>query len=522
MSMYWIKVPRFVTYALVFLCFHSMFAVQASATTTTSPTLAILSENYTFIAWTESALGTTEFPTTPIERLANYENLSLRQCLDLTIANNFDIQTSKRDLLISQSSYREAQAEFIPSFILGAQTGVGKDRTNLNDDRIETHRNSQNASLTAQQNLATGGSIQASMETGRSKGTDKTYSNTGNVSLAQPLLRGGGLRRGLADIRASRLSFINSEISDALRRRDITLTVIEQYYSILRAKSQLRVSLDALEQKARFLEATKIKFSLDQIPESEISRAEVQYLQERDNVVSRQQTYDDQIEGLLTLLGLPLQTKLSIQDITEFLLKIGKVELPMLDQCIAEAIGNRMELVQSDIAVRQQEIALDTAQNETLPNLDFNVSYSGSDAGNEFSESHNLGDQSTWDAGLSLTIPWPNIPKREALRRARLSLEKAHINQLSRERDTVRDVTQSYRRVKASESSLIILAKTVEQAEKSLDQELGRFDAGLSTSNDVRQAQDDLFQTRSNYFGELVNYQINISRLYKAIGRSLN
>ena len=520
--MYWIKFHRLATHTLIFLCFYPMFGIKAYATTATSQTLSILSENYTFIAWTESTLGIAELPTTPIERLTNYENLSLRQCLDLAVANNFDIQTSNRDLLISQSSYREARAEFIPSFILGAQTGVGKDRTNVYGDRIETHRNSQSASLTAQQNLATGGTIQASMETGRSKGTDRIYSNTGNVSLAQPLLRGGGLRRGLANIRASRLSLINSEITDALRRRDVLLSVIEQYYSILRAKSQLRVSLDALEQKASFLEATKIKFSLDQIPESEVSRAEVQYLSERDNVVSRQQTYDDQIEGLLTLLGLPLQTKISIQDITEHLLKIGKVELPTLDQCIAEAISNRMELVQSDITVRQGEIALDTAQNETHPNLDFNVSYSGSDSANEFSQSHNLGDQSSWDAGLSLTIPLPNIPKREALRRARLSLEKAHINQLSRERDTIRDVTQSYRRVKASESSLVILEKTVEQAEKSLDQELGRFDAGLSTSNDVRQAQDDLFQSRSNYFGELVNYQISISRLYKAIGRSLN
>ena len=91
-----------------------------------------------------------------------------------------------------------------------------------------------------------------------------------------------------------------------------------------------------------------------------------------------------------------------------------------------------------------------------------------------------------------------------------------------REREIIRDVTQAYRRVKASESSLVILKKTVEQAEKSLEQELGRFDAGLSTSNDVRQAQDDLFQTRTNYFGEIVNYQINIARLYKATGKNLN
>ena len=116
---------------------------------------------------------------------------------------------------------------------------------------------------------------------------------------------------------------MDSEISDALRRRDIVLAVIEQYYGILRAKSQLRVSLDALEQKLRFLEATKIKFSLDQIAESEVSRSEIQYLQERDQVVTRRRSYEEQLEALLILLGLPLQTSISIHDITESLLQMG-------------------------------------------------------------------------------------------------------------------------------------------------------------------------------------------------------
>ncbi|HRR99860.1 MAG TPA: TolC family protein [Candidatus Sumerlaeia bacterium] len=490
----------------------------------TSATLQALSDEFSYLSWTESALGLRDEPSTPIEQITVYENISLRQCLEIAIAGNFDIQNSKRDLLISQSSYREAKSEFLPSFNLGDETEYNRTRKTVNDVQEETRRERQNLALTAQQNLATGGNVKASVDTVRTKlsNSDQEITNDGAIKLNQPLLRGGGLRRGLANVRSSRLSLMDSEISDALRRRDIVLAVIEQYYGILRAKSQLRVSLDALEQKLRFLEATKIKFSLDQIAESEVSRSEIQYLQERDQVVTRRRSYEEQLEALLILLGLPLQTSISIHDITESLLQMGDVHIPELDECIAEALANRYELVQSDIAIRQREIALQTAKNETLPDLDFDVSYSAGDQGNKFRDSHDLNDHDSWNIGLSLNIPFPNIPKKEAVRRARLNLEKAEINQKSREREIIRDVTQAYRRVKASESSLVILKKTVEQAEKSLEQELGRFDAGLSTSNDVRQAQDDLFQTRTNYFGEIVNYQINIARLYKATGKNLN
>jgi outer membrane protein TolC len=100
-------------------------------------------------------------------------------------------------------------------------------------------------------------------------------------------------------------------------------------------------------------------------------------------------------------------------------------------------------------------------------------------------------------------------------------LDNLKTDRLANERDIIREVKQSYRRIKANESSLNILNKTVSQAFISLEQERGRFDVGLSTSNDVRNAQDDLFETQTRYFGELLNYQVNIARIFKAVGRNL-
>ena len=484
-------------------------------------TLILFSDMYSYIAWMEKSLNLDTRLTTPTEQIRQYRNLTIRQCAEIAFQNNFDLQNSEKDLQITKSNFREAEAEFIPSLTLGGDTGIGKERKEIIGDMQETHSNYQQGSVVVLQKFATGGSVEADVTSRREKVQDRSFSNDTSLALTQPLLRRAGLRRGLASLRKSQLSLLSREISNTLTRRDIAMSVIEQYYTILRTKQELRVSLDALDEKLRFLEATRIKFSLDQIPESEISRSEIQYLQERENVVTRRQSYEDQLERLLTLLGLPLEKEVSIEDIIGSLVQMGEVGVPPVDECIAGAMAGRLELMLSDISIKQQEISRDTARNDLLPDLDLSFQYATNDANSDFDQSYNMRENNAWDANLSLRIPLPNISGREAYKRSQLSLDKSRTDRVSMERDIIREVKQAYRRVKASESSLLILKKTVEQASKSLEQESGRFDAGLSTSNDVRKAQDDLFEAQTRYFTELLNYQINIARLYMAIGLDL-
>jgi outer membrane protein TolC len=474
-----------------------------------------------YMEWMESIPGSAYTSPTVTGQIPDMKNISLRSCMETALSRNFDIQNSQRDLLISQSNLREARSEFLPFVTLNAETGIGKDRTESGDDRVETHTNTEKGSVVVLQNFATGGNLEAEVDSSREKSQERSFSNDTRIGLTQPLLRRAGFRMGLANLRRSQLSLLNREIDNRLNQRDIVLSVTEQYYTILRTKLELQVSLDALEAKRRFLEATRIKFNLDQISESEISRSEIQYLQERENVVTRQQNYEDQLERLLILLGLPLDQEISIQDITESLLLMGDIQIPSEEECIQKATGDRLELLQSEIAIKQQKITLETARNDLLPDLDLSFQYFTGDADEDFDYSYSMREENSWDANLSLKVPLPNIGRRESHKRSQINLEKSITDQLKSEREIIREMKQAYRRVKSSESSLLILKRTVEQARKSLEQELGRFDVGLSTSNDVRKAQDDLFEAQTRYFNELLNYQINIARLYKALGIDL-
>ncbi|MCD6384851.1 TolC family protein [Candidatus Sumerlaeota bacterium] len=448
--------------------------------------------------------------------------LDLRQCVKLGLENNFDLINKRRDLEIQRSYLREEKAFFIPFVELIAELTTGKERTRSDTgERIESYSDSQEGRIELSQNLPTGGEVSVFGGVMRDYADNASlYTSELGLSLTQPLLRGGGFAVGLANLRTAELNKLSALLTLETNERDTALQIIRQYFRILQSKLDLQVSRDALAEKKRFLREARMKFELDEIPESEVSRAEILYLQEREHYTLRLQSYQDRIEELLIILGLPLDTKLNIVDITKSLISAGLPELAPEDEYIREALVLRPSLRLSDINIQKARINLQVARNALLPFLDFSAETRSYESDPYFRHTRDL-DYNTWTAGLKLTIPLPNIARKEAYRRALLELDKLKTSRLALEREIIREVKQAYRSVKTNEQSIQILLKTVKQGYKNLEQEKVRFEFGLNTSVDVRLAQDDLFEAQSRYYTAVLNHQIYLAQLYKAVGRPL-
>ncbi|GEM_PF-537681 len=461
-------------------------------------------------------------------------NLSLRLCAELAVENNLSLVNSRRDLEISKSSLREAEAFFIPFVDLVGTSSYRETRTDWKDTPLrdgETHRITQNAQsgkVQAGVNLPSGGSVSASAGPERTRSTSGsgpgggslTYENSGELRLDQPLLRGAGFDVGTANLRSSRLSQISQQITYRLAERNTVLTVVQQYFRLLQAAQDLRVSREAIAEKHRFLEETRVRYEKGRVAESAILRAELQVLQEEESAVRLRQTFNDRLENLALTLGLEPGTSLSVQDVTADLARRGRVKIPSLEEAITVGMSHRLELLQSQISIEQAAISLAVARKNVLPDLNFTAGASTSDTDRTLGGSTDFEDNA-WDTGLELRIPLPNIGRREALRRAALSLDKSRTNRLSRERDITQEIKSAHRAVKTSESGLAILERTVEQARKNLELVNGQFEVGFVTILDVRQAQDDLFANESSLNTTLLNYQISIAQLYVALGQPL-
>jgi outer membrane protein TolC len=482
------------------------------------------------------------FTTATIFRISDpnskYANLDLRALVGIANENNFDLINTDRSVQISRSQTRSEEAFFLPfvDLVGDARIRRNKDRdtTSLSfpfegDRTVTTQSTTTNAGIEITQNLPTGGSITASGNESRtsSKSDDndtqlhsRSFGADADIRFLQPLLRGGGIEVGTASLRSQRLSEMDAILGQRLSERDTALRVINAYFDIVSLKQQLQVSADALRERRRFLEETELKYQVGRVAESEILSAEIQFLQEVESAIGRRQSFENAREDLLLLLGLPLDTQISLVDITPVLRENGRVEIPSVQEAISSGLASRIELMRSDIGVTQSEISLRTSRNNMLPDLNFDAGYGRSDSGDNYKDANELKDTG-WDAGLSLRIPVINIQRRESLRQSAIRLEQVKTNRLAQEREITQEIIVAHRRVLSSEASLTVLQKTVEQARKNLQLINGSFEVGFSSVTEVRLAQDDLFQADTRYSSSLLNYQSALANLYRAMGRPL-
>lgn len=482
------------------------------------------------------------FTTTTIFRNVDpnskYANLDLRDLVEIAQQNNFDLINTDRSVQISRSQTRSEEAFFLPfvDLVGDARIRRTKDRdTNSlsfpfeGDDTVTARTTTTNAGVEITQNLPTGGTITASgAESRTSSKTDdgdtelhsRGFGAEAEIRYLQPLLRGGGIEVGTANLRSQRLSEIDTILGQRISERDTALRVINAYFDVASLKQQLQVSADALRERRRFLEETELKYQVGRVAESEILRAEIQFLQEVESAIGRRQAFENAREDLLILLGLPLDTQISLVDITPILRERGRVEIPGVQEAISSGLASRLELMRSDITIAQSEINLRLSRNNMLPDLNFDAGYGRNDSGNSYQDANEFKDTG-WDAGISVRIPVINIQRRESLRQSAIRLEQVKTNRLSLERSMTQEIIVAHRSVLSSEASLTVLQKTVEQARKNLQLINGSFEVGFSSVTEVRLAQDDLFQAETRYSSSLLNYQSALANLYRAMGRPL-
>lgn len=475
-----------------------------------------------------------------------FAHMQLQELVAVALNSNFTLQNTRRSVLVARSNTRSSEAQFIPLVDLfgDARKTWDRDRnvpvtstptspfdiptTQERTNRTDGYTVSGGVDVT--QNLQSGGRLTTRFEESTSKSdssiadtrsSSRDYQGRFDVRYAQPLLRGAGFDVGTADLRRTRLNEMDTILGEQLQERDIVLQVIQAYFQLAATKQQIQVSVDAIRERRRFLEENRLKYEVGRVAESEILRAEIQYLQEIETAINRRQQLDSQRERLLLILGLPLDTPISFVDVTPTLLNTGRVDIPPVQEAVSEALATRPELIRADISISLSEIDHRVARNQMLPQLDFDAGYNRREGGPERDDAWEF-DDSGWDAGVALRIPLINIQRRETLRRSVLSLESRETDRLSLERNIIQEVISSHRAVLAREATLVILQKTVEQARKNLQLINGSYEVGFSSVTDVRLAQDDLFAAETRYSGALLNYQVDLANLYVAMGRPLH
>jgi outer membrane protein TolC len=252
------------------------------------------------------------------------------------------------------------------------------------------------------------------------------------------------------------------------------------------------------------------KVSLDQAtaahdagtsPRLDVLRAQVDYQNEQQNLISAQNQLDKDKLALARTIGLPLDQQFQLTDRVPF------ANLADVDPqaAFAEALKNRKDLQADSEKLKSAEADKKAAFAYQIPTATFTGDFG--DLGTTPGHSHG-----TYTATGAVSVPVLQIAKTRgqeqvaasevAQAKARLSDQVQQVNQDVR--DSILDIQAAAKLVEATHSN-------VELANEALNEAQQRFHAGVADNLPVSQAQSQFEQANDQYIAAL--YQHNVAKL---------
>ncbi len=469
------------------------------------------------------ALAATAAAQTPAP--AEAAALTLEECIARAMKQNFDLQIQAFDTANAKESLTISRAGFDPTFTattsksvsqadVAATTLVGT-RSELTDTR-----------LGVAQKVVTGATVNLSGSLDRSE-TNNTFSTlnpayTADLSLSvkQPLLKNAGTTVNRANINRAEIGVTRANLNFQSRLLQVVRDTENAYYNLVFAREQLKVRNSSLALAERLYQENLTRKNTGVATDLDVLQAEVGVANSRRGVIEAEKSVRDRQDDLLNLIGQ-----------FEFGQTLGEVSLPSTEIAIPDfrksfdlARDQQPDYLSSKAAIMQLEIDVATSKSAALPSLDLggSVGYNAKDR----SSSRALdrvpdGDGYAWQLDLSLSVPWGMRSEKAQYRTAKNNLlrEQSRLQQL--EQSLMVQVRAAVRAVETNVESVQIAAKATVLSEKQYELEKARFDAGLSTSRLVLEAQELLEQARVNELQSRVNLRTALAELHRLEGSSL-
>ena len=338
-----------------------------------------------------------------------------------------------------------------------------------------------------------------------------TTGESGSVILEAdiPLLRGAGRRALESRYRAER-GLLYAVRTYERFRRSFLVRIAAEYFELQEGKSSVENTHKSY--KSRYEDWLKADF-VNRMGQSksifEAPRAKSSFRQAEASLVSSKERYATALDRFKISIGMSVEALLDVlnQDADVDAQALDDL-LPAItvDEGVLTAMRLRLDLLNSADRVDDARRGINVAKNAVLPDLDAggNLTYDtdplhrGTTTFNE--------DRTAWRAGLELRID-DRKRERNAFRKSIIDARRAERDH-ERSADTVRaDVRRSLRRVAQQENLRLIQVMNVRENEFRLEAARAQFNLGLSTNQDVVDAENDLLAARNQLAAAISGYR---------------
>lgn len=444
--------------------------------------------------------------------------LSIDRALTLAVDRSRTFQDEKENLYLTALTLTGERHAFRPQFFggtTGTRSWLPSTRTVPGNppatEEFFDERGTLRSDLGVGQMLLTGGEISLNIAndllrfyTGDPR---KSAVSTITANISQPLLRGAGRK-----VAAERLTQAHRDVVYAVRdfahfQKTFSNEIVVQYFRLLQQKDTLYnqyANYGSRVDTTAYLRARAV----DRAKPLEVSSAEQEELAAKNAYIAAVVNFKNSADQFKISLGIPTSSKLILDDSElDRLREAGPLPLFLEPaQGFSIALQNRLPLInaidQFEDAQRQVAVAADALK----PGLDLFASASLPSGGGPVDYTHFDARDITSTVGFGLDLPLNKTIERNNFRATRVRFEAA-ARLLGLTFDQLRNsIEQSIRQLSQFRQSYVINKNALKLAEKRVEGERLRLEAGTALFRDLQEAQDALIRAQNDVTAALVNY----------------
>lgn len=459
--------------------------------------------------------------------------MSLQECIALAMKKNFDLQIQDYSVQQARESLIIAQSNFDPTLNASASRSVSQSASTtsrLEGTSVEGPRSDNTAfQVGANERLPqTNGvlGVNATANRGASNSANAllnpTFGNGVTATLSQPLLKNAGSMLARSQVERNKIGVTLATLGYRSRVLGVIRDTENAYYNLVSARETLRIRQLSLDLAQKLFEENQARRASGLATDLDVATAEVGVANARRALLQADQSVRNAEDSLLSLINASnLDARpgpVSFQDYTE--------AAPSFAVAYKRARDYYPDTLSAEDTIKQLEIDLAVAKRNQLPQLNLNAALGYTaratnvgywDAIDALPNHHG----SNWSLGLNYSMPWGRRADKATYRStlAGLNAQKVRLDQL--ELQLLVSVRSAVRAVETNVASVQIAAQATQLAAKQYDLQKARFDAGLSTSRLVLQAQDDLETARVNELSAKATLWSAIAELHRLDGSSI-
>jgi outer membrane protein TolC len=466
-------------------------------------------------------------------------SLSIDEAVQLALQQNLGIQIERLNPQLQDYTIAQALANYTPllgggfnwrnqdsppsSFLSGSSTTITDENFGFQTQYAQLFPWGTNAAVSFDSSRATTNNIFNSF--------NPTLTGNLDLTITQPLLRNFRYDTVKQQIAVGRK---NREIADVDLQQSIALTtrtVKNAYWDYVFSINSLQVARQSLDLAQESLRNTRSRVEIGTLAPIDIVQAESEVASREEAVILAEAAIgqsEDQLRAIIFDPKTPDFWTMQLQPTDTAPFQLQAVDVLA---AVSRALAERTDLISARKRLEITDYNLKYFKNQTLPNLDLRFDYNSTGLGGtqlirdpdspifpppvigEAQRTYGdlLGDVfsnafPTYAVSLNVTYPIGRSNADASLARTKIeksqsdiSLRQLELQVTQQVRDAARQLVANSKRVNATTSARVLAERRLEAEEK-------KFEAGMSTSFEVFQAQRDLSQARSNELRAVLDY----------------